>query len=114
MKFITILGSVFLTALQASASPLDVAGTPQELAPVHELEARDGWCCVSIDNPFYAINLPRGSTPLEFPVNGCTFRASRSATSCDGWRFDVVGICDVYRLNTPAVAPAVQCSGRLA
>lgn len=46
MKLTTMLGGLLLTALQASASPLDVVGTPQELAPAHKLEARDGWCCV--------------------------------------------------------------------
>lgn len=52
MKYTHALGSLFLTALQASANPVDVS-TSSELSP-DTLEARDGtdgpggpgWCCV--------------------------------------------------------------------
>lgn len=50
MKSITILGGLFLAALEVFANPLDVVGTPQEEIPAHEVEARadaPAWCCVA-------------------------------------------------------------------
>ncbi|KAG6013815.1 hypothetical protein E4U43_007102 [Claviceps pusilla] len=89
MKLATMLGGLLLTALQASASPLDVVGTPQELAPAHKLEARDGWCCVggTTSAGAEAYYVPRGEAPYELHTkNGCRFDIIRSGPDdCFGW-----------------------------
>ncbi|KAG6006237.1 hypothetical protein E4U21_007200 [Claviceps maximensis] len=107
MKFTTILGSLALSALQAHASPV----SPADVSPVHQLEARDGYCCVRLTSTHsdFAKYVPRADDPYVWPVfDKCWVVMQRHANGCDGWTMRTVGCDGVTNLKV-GVAPANQC-----
>ncbi|KAG6012433.1 hypothetical protein E4U54_007538 [Claviceps lovelessii] len=104
MKFGTVLGSLFLMALQASAAslPPDI-----DLNPT-------GWCCTKIPAQlgYHGVRtyIPRGKAHYVFSVARCEIVVSRpSPDNCDGYTFEVVNDCDLY--GNIAVQPSEFCTG---
>ncbi|KAG5985503.1 hypothetical protein E4U54_006009 [Claviceps lovelessii] len=112
MKTTTVLGSLFLTALQASASPVDLA-VRQPAA-----DGSSGYCCITSHAPagddlahFY---LPRGIKSWTFPDGKCALSiSSPDPKSCKGWEMEMLGSCNNYFYLLPIqVSGAEACNRR--
>ncbi|KAG6002662.1 hypothetical protein E4U54_000823 [Claviceps lovelessii] len=91
MKLSTVLASLFLTALQADASPVNT-NSEHSL----KLMRRAGYCCVgggegdSVEGRY----IERGSGDLILPTNtGCTWLIQRNPDSCNDWHFTLTKSC---------------------
>ncbi|KAG6017321.1 hypothetical protein E4U43_001700 [Claviceps pusilla] len=99
MKFTTVLGSLFFTALQVAAVPVDES--PYIHLKPGTLDARDnpGYCCVGTtteSGDHRALYVPRGQIDYTFypgAADDCEWTIARSASSCDGWRFELTKEC---------------------
>ncbi|KAG6002663.1 hypothetical protein E4U54_000824 [Claviceps lovelessii] len=116
MKPSTILGSLFLTAVQAY--------NPRDNFEIHEssanLNARNGpgWCCIGAPHilPKMAFYMERGGDLYNVPsTTDCRVNVKRpSPTSCDGWTFQAVQACDHEDIvNDLGVMDAQWCKDRI-
>ncbi|KAG5917834.1 hypothetical protein E4U42_007098 [Claviceps africana] len=105
MKF-TILGGLALSALQVSANPVD-------MSPAHQLEARDGVCCVGYDGNGFRRRtyIPRSGDAevwnMELDGIICPILID-TTTTCDGWVFHPQVHSCIFTSDA-SVRPASDC-----
>ncbi|KAG5933644.1 hypothetical protein E4U59_006717 [Claviceps monticola] len=122
MKFSAILGSLVIYGLQVHAFPTDL--DPQAIQPIESsspipntLEARDGYCCVTLlDSIFPAHDatrfIPRGAGAYTWFVSNdksCAVLVQRNPNDCTGWKFRAIG-CPDFGSPDVGVRPAGDCS----
>ncbi|KAG6013490.1 hypothetical protein E4U43_007272 [Claviceps pusilla] len=91
MKLSTVLASLFLTALQADASPVD-SDSEHSL----KLTRRAGYCCVGGGEGDSAEGryIERGTGDLILPtITGCTWLIQRNPDNCNNWHFTLTKSC---------------------
>ncbi|KAG6013816.1 hypothetical protein E4U43_007103 [Claviceps pusilla] len=107
MKFTTVLGSLFLAALQASAAP----SSPSD-SSLHPT----GWCCTEIptQDGYHAVQtyIPRGIHDYYFTVAFCKITVRRpSPNSCDGYTFEASPSNGCQLFGDVIVRPKEFCNG---
>ncbi|KAG5999537.1 hypothetical protein E4U21_006669 [Claviceps maximensis] len=112
MKYITLLSSLALAALQARALDLTVFD-PEEKSGIAKRD--DASCCIGFHNDHLDkdISFAKGVAPiLLHAVDGCDGTLLRDPNNCDKWSVTFSAGCEgVIQVQDVTVQSADKCKG---